>query len=285
MVSDSTVGRRRLGIELRKLREQSELTNTQAAKQAGLSEATLSRIETGRRFAKPAELRELMNLYQVHDQTQRERLSAMSKVAAEENWWDQFYDVLPSGLGSYVGLEAEADTLRAYHSHAVHGLLQTQDYAHAIIQATRPRGLSDDTARLAELRMERQQVLRRKDPLRLWNIIDEAVLRRRVGGVEVMAAQLQHLLTMAEHTAVTLQVLPLTSGAHYGFTGPFTVIEFFDPQDRDHVYIEAPAGNLFLQKRELVAEFRERFSLLSAEALSPGDSQAMIAAIAKEYAE
>lgn len=284
-MGDVTVGRRRLGIDLRRLREQREMTNAQVARDSGLSEATLSRIENGKRVVKPSELRTLMDLYGVSEPQQRERFTAMSKVTVEENWWDDYDDVLPSGLGSYVGLEAEADRLRSYHPSVIHALLATEDYARAVTRATISTGSHDQIDRLVELKVQRRQVLERKDPLRLWAILDEAALRRPFGGAETMCAQFRHLVEMAHRPNVTVQVMPFSRGPHVGLIGPFTLIEFESPDDLDHVYVESPVGNLFLQKRQLVAEFREKFSLMSASALAPEDLEVFVSGIAKDLTE
>ncbi|WP_306367751.1 helix-turn-helix transcriptional regulator [Nocardiopsis sp. CC223A] len=286
-MGDATVGRRRLGIDLRRLREQREMTNAQVARESGLSEATLSRIENGKRVVKPSELRVLMDLYEVTDVQQRERFAAMSRHTAEENWWDDYDDVLPSGLGSYVGLEAEADRLRSYHPSVIHALLATEDYARAVTRATLPAsgGSQQHVDRLVELKVQRRQVLERRNPLRLWVVLDEAALRRPFGDAETMRAQFRHLVEMADRPNVTVQVMPLSRGHHVGLIGPFTLIEFENPDDLDHVYVESPAGNLFLQKKPLVAEFRERFSLLSASALAPEDLEAFVSGIAKDLTE
>ncbi|GAA3735819.1 helix-turn-helix domain-containing protein [Salinactinospora qingdaonensis] len=280
----TTVGRKRLGIELRKLRERKELTNLQAAQHIGVSEATLSRIETGKRFAKPAELRALMELYGVSDTQQQERFQAMSKIAVEESWWDEYDDVLPSGLDSYMGFESEAVALRSYDDQLLHGLLQTEDYARTVIHASRPRAPKEVVARLTELRMQRKHVLEREPALKLWNIIDESVLRRPVGGPAVMAAQLRHLAALAELPNLTVQVLPFARGAHVAMSGPFMLLEFDDPQDCNQLYLDAPTGNIFIQKREVVTEFRERFDLLNAAAMAPEESLSLIIAIAEDYA-
>ncbi|MEV2277047.1 hypothetical protein BJF83_07840 [Nocardiopsis sp. CNR-923] len=284
-MADVTVGRRRLGIDLRRLREQREMTNAEVARESGLSEATLSRIENGKRVVKPSELRVLMNLYGVTDPDQQARFAAMSKVSAKDNWWDDYDDVLPSGLGSYVGLEAEADRLRSYHPSVIHALLATEDYARAVTRATMPDGSQDDLDRLVELKMQRRQVLERENPLRLWAILDEAALRRPFGGPAAMRAQFTHLVEMAHRPNITVQIMPFSRGPHAGLVGPFMLIEFEDPDDLDHVYVESPAGNLFLQKRPLVAEFRESFSLMSASALAPEDLEEFISSIAKDLTE
>ena len=280
-----TVGRRRLGIELRKLREQSNLTMEKVAKETGLSEPTISRVENGKRALKPVELRGIMALYGITDPIQQERLQDMAKVAAEDGWWDRYNDVLPSGLGSYVGLEAEARALRSFTDRIIHGLLQTPDYARAIIKACDHRLSPDVVDQLVEVRIQRQQILHTKRPPLLRAIVDESAVRRPIGGARVMEAQLRHLTGVTQSPDITLQVMPFRQGAHAGLDGSFALIEFADPDVQQHVYVESVAGNIFLQKRQVVAEFRERFDLLQMAALSPQESEALISTIAKEFRE
>lgn len=282
-MASPTVGRKRLGIELRRLRELKNLTMERVAAESGLSEPTLSRVENGKRTLKPVELRGLMALYGVDDPVQQQRFQEMAKIASEDGWWDQYDDVLPSGLGSYVGLEAEASSLLSFTDRLIHGLLQTPDYARAVIRAVSSREPDEVVNRLVELRIQRQQILSRTPPPLLRSVIDESALRRPIGGNAVMTQQLHHLLRAVESPDITVQVMPFSRGAHAGVDGSFTLLEFPDPGLQQHVYVESPAGNLFLQKRPVVTEFRERFDLLLMEALAPAESEALIATIVKEY--
>jgi transcriptional regulator with XRE-family HTH domain len=277
------VGRRRLGIELRKLREQNKLTMARVAQDSGLSEPTLSRVETGKRVLKQVELRGLLDLYGVTDSVQQQRLREMAKVAAEDAWWDQYDEVLPSGLGSYVGLEAEATALRSYSDRLVHGLLQTAEYCRAVIRAGDHRASEEAVESRVRLRMQRQEVLRKRRPPLLRSIMDEAAIRRPIGGRATMAAQLRHLIGAATSPDVSVQILPFSLGAHAGVDGRFTLLEFDDAEVHQHVYVESLAGNIFIQKRQAVAEFRERFDRLQMEALSPQESLTLITKAAEEY--
>ncbi|WP_435112942.1 helix-turn-helix domain-containing protein [Nocardiopsis synnemataformans] len=282
-MASPTVGRRRLGIELRKLREQNKLTMERVAEDSGLSEPTISRVENGKRVLKQVELRGLLDLYGVSDPVQQQRLRDMAKVAAEDAWWDQYDDVLPSGLGSYVGLEAEAIALRSYSDRLIHGLLQTADYCRAVINAGDHRADEESVERLVQLRMQRQDVLRKRRPPLLRTIMDEAAIRRPIGGRSTMASQLRRLVNAAESPDVSVQIVPFALGAHAGVDGPFTLLEFEDPDVHHHVYVDSRAGNIFIQKRQAVARFRERFDRLQMEALSPQESLALISDAAEEY--
>lgn len=282
-MASPTVGRRRLGIELRKLREQNKLTMERVAEDSGLSEPTLSRVENGKRVLKQVELRGLLDLYGVSDPVQQQRLRDMAKVAAEDAWWDRYDDVLPSGLGSYVGLEAEAVALRSYSDRLIHGLLQTADYCRAVICAGDYRASEEAVESRVRLRMQRQEVLCKRRPPLLRSIVDEAAIRRSVGGPATMAAQLRHLIDVTGSPDVSMQIVPFALGVHAGVDGPFTLLEFDDSDVQQHVYVESLAGNIFIQKRKMVAEFRERFDRLQMEALSPQKSLILIEEIAEEY--
>ncbi|GAB3208525.1 helix-turn-helix transcriptional regulator [Marinactinospora endophytica] len=276
------VGRRRLGIELRKLRRAAGLTGEEAGERIEVSGSKISRLENGKGSLKKLELKALLEVYGVTDQAVIDRLHTMARVASEASWWDEYSDVLPSGLDTYVGLEAEAAALHSYTNHLVHGLLQTPEYARASLKAQRPRDRSDTIERLVELRIRRQQIFKRAAPFKLWAITEETVLRRPVGGSAAMAAQLDHILRMTDSGRLTLQILPLSKGAHAGSAGPFTIIEFPETGDRDVVYIDSPAGNVYLQSPKDVADYRERFGLLMGSALDQDESISLAQKIRKE---
>jgi hypothetical protein len=243
----------------------------------------VSRIETGKggAVAKAADVRTLCELYGVADDRQVEVLLGMlSVVSQQRGWWEDYEAVLPSGLEVYVGLESDARTERAWEPLLVHGLLQTPDYARALIQAARlhrPGDIDD----LVQVRVERKKLLSRpRDPLELWAVLDEAVLRRPVGGGEVMRAQIAHLREMAELPSVTIQVFPFGKGAHPGLAGAFSLLEF--DTDPAVVYVDSPAGNLYLEKPRDVRRFVQTFDLLRAAALDPDESMAQLERAAEE---
>lgn len=283
VVPGPTVHRRQLGAELRRLRETAGLRVEDAAKALGCSHTRMSRIETGKggAVAKATDVRTLCELYGVKDDRKVEMLLDMlSVVSQQRGWWEAFEAVLPSGLEVYVGLESDARTERAWEPLLVHGLLQTPDYASAVIQAARlhrPGDIDD----LVQLRAERKKLLSRQpDPLELWAVLDEAVLRRPVGGVEVMRAQLVHLREMAELPSVTIQVFPFVKGSHPGLGGAFSLLEF--DADPAVVYVDSPAGNLYLEKPRDVRRFVQAFDLLRAAALDPDESAAQLESAVKE---
>ncbi|MFZ2044294.1 MAG: helix-turn-helix transcriptional regulator [Trebonia sp.] len=284
MATGPTVRRRRLGAELRRLRDSAGYKLEEVAGMLGVAPSTLSRIETGKAPTKSAYLSQLLELYQVTDAGQRQILVDMAREGHRKGWWAAYDDVLPSGLGVYVGLEAEASGLRSYEIAVVHGLLQTTDYARAILRASAPRHTADQIERLVDLRMERQRRLDDNPPLDLWVIHDEAVIRRTVGGPVVMRHQLAHLLVAAGLPGVTLQVLPFDTGAHAGHDGPFSIVEFHDRSDSEVVYVESTAGPIYLEKDREVRACAEVFDRLRAAALPPEASLDLISKAARELA-
>jgi len=278
-----TVRRRRLGTELRKLRESNGYKLEEVAAQLGVASSTLSRIETGKAPTKSSYLNQMLEMYGVTEPAQRQVLVDMAREGHRKGWWAAYDDVLLSGFDIYVGLEAETASVRGYEVSVVPGLLQTQEYARAVLREMFPRHTLDQIERLVELRMERQRRFDDDPPLELWAILDEAVLRRPVGGWAVMREQLEHLLTMVERPGVTLQVLTFECGAHAGHGGPFSVLEFPTRSDSEVVYVESVAGCIYLEKDKDVRARVDAFDRLRAVALAPSASEELIARIAKEF--
>jgi transcriptional regulator with XRE-family HTH domain len=277
-----TVRRRRLGTELRKLRESSGFKLEEVAVQLGVAPSTLSRIETGKAPTKSAYLNQMLEMYGVAEAGQRQVLVDMAREGHRKGWWAAYDDVLPSGFDIYVGLEAETAAVRGYEISVVHGLLQTPDYARAVLREMFPRHTAEQVDRLVDLRIERQHRFDDDPPLELWAILDEAVIRRPVGGKAVMRTQLAHLLGMATRPGLTIQVLPFECGAHAGHGGPFSILEFPNRTDSEVAYVESVAGNLYLEKDREVRARSEAFDRLRAAALAPAASAELIAAVARE---
>lgn len=278
-----TVRRRRLGMELRRLREASGLMIEDVAKHLECSMSRVSRIETGKSVARIRDVRDMLDLYAVGDQEQREQLLTLAKEAQQRGWWTEYEAVLSAGLDTYVGLEASAASIRSFQTHLVPGLLQTEEYARALIRATRRTESLENVDRMIALRSRRQTMLANSDYLEMWAVIDEAVLRRPIGGLAVMRAQLTRLLEAGDLPSVTIQVLPFARGAHAGVDGAFTIIGFPDPTDLDVVYVDCPAGNIFLEKEKDVRRHTTWFDHLRAAALPPDESAEFISAAADEY--
>ena len=266
--------RRRLGAELRRLREQAGLTIDRVAQELECSPSKVSRIETGQVSATPRDVRDMLGLYGVDDA----RLEAMVQVAREarqRGWWQKFVDV-PDGVPAYVGLETAATSIDVYMALLVPALLQTPDYARAVIAAVRPDLPRSEIDRRVELRLRRQDLLGQERPPRMRVLLDDTVLRRPVGGPAVMAAQRRRLLADADRPAVTIQVLEAGAGAHAGMDGPFTIFGFPAPAERDVVALDSAADALYLEDAEDVARYRRVFELLLPAARSPEDSAAII---------
>jgi transcriptional regulator with XRE-family HTH domain len=277
-----TVRRRRLGSELRRLRESQSIKLEEVAERLGLAPSTLSRIETGKAPTRTSYLNSMLELYGVDDPGQRQVLVEMAREGHRKGWWAVWDGVLPTGFGIYVGLEAEAASLRVYEAQVVHGLLQTEDYARAVMSTVRRRQTPEEIDRLVRLRMQRQDVLHRGDPLELWIILDEAVLRRMVGPSPIMREQLEHLYEASQWPNVTLQVLGFGSGLHPGMGGSFAIIEFPERFDPDVVYTEGVTGQAYIEERDREVRARsEAFDLLRATALPPVDSALLIRSISE----
>lgn len=272
-----TIRRRRLGIELRRLRETADLTIEEVARRLGCSDSKVSRIETGQVTATPQDVRDMLDLYGIAGE-QQEALVQVAREAREKGWWQAYSDTLVVPL---VGLEAAATTIRLYEVLVVPGLFQTEAYAQAVIRTMRPDLPPGQLSRWVELRMARGRALfNRPDPPAVTAVVDEGVLRRPVGGRDVMRGQLRRLAEMAAHPAVTLQVLPFSAGEHAAMSGPFTHFGFPNPVDPDVIYLEHITSDLYLEDASEVRRYAQAFDRLRGLALSPEDSIALVRRLA-----
>lgn len=267
-----TVRLRRLAAELRALRSTGGLTREDVSEQTGINPATLYRIESAKSRPQRRTLMAMLDLYGVTDSDRRTELIALSRQAAQLGWLRAYESELPELYTTYISFEAEARSVRNYESLIVPGLLQTEEYAREVIKGGLPLAGENDVRTRVEARMQRQEVLRKKDPLRLWVILDEAVLHRQVGGSSVMIDQMQAIVSAVAEPHVTLQVIPFQGGAHAGMPGSFVVMDFPDPADPALVYIDSMAGDLFLEKGADVRRFTGVFEHLQAAALDPAAS-------------
>ncbi|WP_230196543.1 helix-turn-helix domain-containing protein [Streptomyces coriariae] len=277
------VRRRKLGAELRNLRAQAGLTSGEAARFVGWHQSKVSRIETGISGSKPADVRLLLDTYGVADPQLRELMLALAGddgSGGRDHWWHAYRGVLPPTYRDFISLESQASAMRTLETTVVPGLLQTPEYARAVTRASVERGAEDQLDTLVEVRLARQDVLRAQPPLELSAVLDEAVLRREVGGPEVMARQLGRLVEAARLPQVRLQVLPFAAGAHIGVTGPFVIFSFSRTSDLDVVVLDHLTSSLYLERKEDLQAYTEAFNALRAHALSPGDSSDYIASIA-----
>ncbi|MET7810564.1 helix-turn-helix transcriptional regulator [Streptomyces sp. NPDC005395] len=277
------VRRRKLGAELRALRTSAGITSGEAARLVGWHQSKVSRIETGTSGAKPADVRLLLDVYGVDDEQLRGLLVMLARsedAAGRYHWWHAYRGVLPPTYRDFISLESQASAMRTLETTVVPGLLQTPEYARAVTRAA-VEGLPEERLdTLVEVRLARQDVLRAQPPLTLSAVLDEAVLRREVGGPEVMARQLARLVEAARLPHVRLQVLPFAAGAHIGVTGPFVIFSFSSTSDLDVVVLDHLTSSLHLERKEDLEAYTEAFNALLIHALSPEDSLDFIAATA-----
>jgi transcriptional regulator with XRE-family HTH domain len=276
-----TVRLRRLAAELRRLRSESELTREDVTARTGINEATLYRIETARVRPQRRTLIALLDLYQLQD-SQRGEVLALSQRADEQGWLRPYHSELPEEYTAYISFETEAWEVRNYESLFIPGLLQTEDYARAVIRGTLPMAGSEAVEQRVQARVERKAVLAKSDPLRLWAIMDEAALRRMVGGPMVMREQLKHLERVSVEPHVTLQVIPFSVGAHAGMPGSFVLMGFADAEDPEIVYLDSMAGDLFLEAEIDVRRYGVMFDNLRAQVLSPDGTMSLITTLISE---
>lgn len=276
-----TMRRRRLARELTRLREQRGMTIRQAAGTLEWAPSKLSRIEAMQHGIIVRDVRRLLDLYGVTDAAQREALFEMARQAKQRGWWQAYADVLPSEYATLIGLEGEAAEIRTYQPELIHGLLQTGDYARAVIRSGRPGDTAEEVDRRVEIRMMRQQILDRADPPRLRVVLNEGAVRRMVGGPEVMRAQLRTLAARRGRTTVMVQVLPFTAGEHPAMaSGPFDFLEFPEAADRGVVTIENLTSSLSLDAPEDLRQYGRAFDFLAAAALGPRESRDMLMSLA-----
>ncbi|MEV0402075.1 helix-turn-helix transcriptional regulator [Actinoallomurus sp. NPDC050550] len=265
-----------LGSELRRLREKSGVTSVAAAKAIGGSESKISRMELGRSGFKEADVAILLSLYGITDAEERDQLLSLARRANQPGWWHSYGDVLPSWFQSYIGLEQAASRIRTYEPQFVPGLLQTEDYAGAVISLGDFQ--PEEIERRVALRATRQRKFR-DGALRLWAVIDEIALRRPVGGPEVLRGQLEYLMAAAKQPGLTLQVTPFAASAKHAAPGGFTIMRFADPQLPDVVYVEQLGNALYLDKREDVDRYTLAMDRLSVISATPDESIDIIGTI------
>lgn len=272
-----TLRRRRLGVELRRHREAAGVTIDVVAERLGCSPSKISRIETGHTSASPVDVSDMLVIYGVNPDIAGE-LVEISRDARQKGWWHPFSTVLNS---TYVGFEAEARSIQAYEQQVIPGLLQSEEYALALIGSARWDDTDQRIAHRVRVRMQRQSLLIQDDPIDLWVVLDEAVVSRPVGGDAIMRDQLRHLVEAAQLPNVTLQILPFEVGAHAAMDGTFTILDFLDG-DPAVVFTENAAGGLFLEKDDELRKYLEVFDTIKAAALDPEDSIEMIEMLVEE---
>lgn len=263
--------RRKLGAHLRRLRSDVKLTGAKVASSIGCAPSTISKFEGGSLIPDPEQLNKLLDLFRVADASERESLHQVLEDASEAGWWEAYDDVLPPRFDTYIGLELDATAIQAYETTLVHGLLETRDYASALLHGASFGVPPEDIDLLVDVRMRRKELFDREPPLELSVIMEEAALLRPIGSQEIMRAQLQHLLDEQEKAHITLQVLPFSLGAHVGLIGNVAILDFEDQPSVVHA--EASTGNSFLLKPREVRRCKLLMKRLENLALDPADTK------------
>ncbi|MEV0901302.1 helix-turn-helix transcriptional regulator [Actinoplanes sp. NPDC049802] len=277
-----TVLRILLGSQLRKLRESRGITREAAGYEIRASGSKISRMELGRVSFKERDVADLLTMYGVSDSAERDALIGLARQANNPGWWQHFSDVLPTWFQAYLGLEAAASLIRTYEIQFVPGLLQTPDYARAVIMLGHAGATADEINRRVDVRLHRQQILTRPGGPQLWAVIDEAVLRRPIGGVDVMRAQIEALIEAAKLPGVRLQIIPFQAGGHAAAGGPFAILRFPEPELPDVVYVEQLTSAIYLDKREDVDHYAMAMERVCIDAEPPNDTPDILGKLLNE---
>lgn len=279
-----TVRRRLLGQQLRVLREGAGVSLADAAEAIRGSTSKISRLETGQSPFRQRDVADLLTRYGMTDVEERDAVLGAARLASVPGWWRAYGDALPGWLATYVDLEDAAQLIRTYELQLVPGVLQTEEYARAVISrglASSPPDVIEDRVRL---RMSRQQLLTRDGAPDVWVVLDEAVLRRMVGGARVMREQLEHLIDTAKTPNVTVQILPFSAGLHAADGGAFTLLRFAEPELPDVVYVERLVNGVLLDRREDVDRYTAAMNQLCVESATPDDTVEILTGLLEEIA-
>lgn len=276
--ADATVLRMLLGSQLRRLREAAGITPERAGYEIRASRSKISRMENGRVSFKDRDVVDLLALYGVTSEEAKQATLRLARRANMPGWWAKYGDVTPDWLEMYLGLEASASIIRSFELQFVHGLFQTEDYARAVTTIGHHSAPRAEIERRVTLRMNRQSLLAQAEPPRVWAVMDEAVLRRPVGGRNVMRAQLHRLAEVNAMPNVTIQVVPFGHGGHAG-EGSFTILRFDEPDLPDVVYIEHLTSAIYIEGRTDVDHYMEAMNRLSADAMTPAGTAKFIESI------
>ncbi|KAA8879647.1 helix-turn-helix domain-containing protein [Nocardia colli] len=267
-----------IGGQLRKLREAKGIMPAAAGNHIRGSHAKISRLELGRTGYKERDIRDLLTLYGVTDPDEREMFLDLARKANEPGWWHRYSDLLPPWFETYLGLEGAAQSIRTFEGQLVPGLLQTEDYTHAVIEVSQQNA---EAVRRVELRAKRQQVLDLPDGPRLWAVLDEAVLHRPIGGRKVLREQIEHLVEVSYKTGVTIQVLPFAAGVHAAAGSSFTLLRFAEQELPDIVYLEQLTSAFYLDRSDDLEVYRDVMDQVAVQAETPERSRAMMLAAAE----
>ena len=277
-----TVLRMILGTQLRRLREAVDVTPDQAGYEIRASRSKISRMEHGRVGFKDRDVADLLTLYGISDEQMRARMLASVRHANAPGWWSKYGDLLPDWFEEYLGLEGAASVIRTFELQFVHGLFQTEAYARAVTLLGHKTAPADEIDRRVSLRLKRQDIVTSPEPPQVWSVMDEAVLRRPVGGRAVLRGQLERLAEVASLPQVTIQVAPFGGGGHAAAGGSFNILRFAEPELPDVVYLEQLTSALYLDGREDVDHYREVMNELSTQALTPDRTARVLADVTRE---
>ncbi|WP_395104496.1 helix-turn-helix domain-containing protein [Actinomadura sp. SCN-SB] len=277
-----TVLRILLGGQLRRLREAKGISPKDAGNAIRASASKISRLELGRVGFKERDVADLLTLYGVTAADEREPLLELAEQANRPGWWHRFSDILPPWFEVYIGLEEAASTLRVHETRCVPELLQTEDYARAALEVSRPMAPAQEIERRVSVLMRRQRILSRPDPPQLWAVVDEAALRRRVGGTEVMREQIAALLAAARSPAITIQVMPPRHSAMAALAGSFSLLRFAEPSLPDVVYMEQLTSALYVDKPADLAAYKAHLDWLSVNAGPPESAESLLGGLLDE---
>ncbi|WP_435850511.1 helix-turn-helix domain-containing protein [Streptomyces olindensis] len=276
------VPRLALGARLRGLRQERGISRADAGHVIRASSSKISRLEAGRHGFKLRDVADLLTLYGVTDEAERATLLALAEQANTPAWWRYYSDVVPTWMQSYLGAEQAASLIRCYQVQRVPGLLQTADYARAAIRLAHPDAGAEEIDRRLALRMTRQRILHRQPATQLWAVLDEAALRRPVGGIRVMRAQLRHLIEMCRLPQVTVQILPFHAGGHAAEGGPVTILRLPGGQLPDVVYLEKLTTALYPDRPAEIERYWDAMNRLVVEAESPDETPTVLHRLLQE---
>jgi transcriptional regulator with XRE-family HTH domain len=277
-----TVSRMLVGAQLRRLRTEQGITREQAAEAIRASEWKIHRLENGQVAFKDRDIIDLLRFYGVVDPGEVADFLVQAQEANAPGWWQRYGDLLPQWFRAYVDLESAARLIRTYEGQLIPGLLQTEDYMRAVVGGGHLDDLPQEAEHRVQLRLGRQALLDRNDAPRLWAVIDEAALRRPIGGPKVMRAQLERLIEAAEQPNVTLQVLPFAAGAHPALVGAFSILRFPDEELPDIVYVEHLTSALYLSKREDVDQYLHVMENICVRSAPPGSTTEILNKVLQE---
>jgi len=281
--SGPTVRRLVVGSQLRRLREAAGITRDAAGYAIRGSESKISRLELGRVSFKQRDIIDLLRLYGIAEDDERvDALVTLAEEANQPGWWHRYDDVMAKWFQTYIGLEEAADYIRTYEIQFVPGLLQTEDYARAVVSVGSPQDSDREVEAKVKVRMERQRILDRDRPPTIWAVIDEAALRRPIGGRRVMRGQIEHLLDLMKRPNISVQVVPFRQGGHAAESGAFTILRFDGEDLPDVVYLEQLVSALYLDKREQVDRYAQTMVRLTGEAPPPEDTADLLARILEQ---